>query len=102
MPEPDPLSPARAEHVVAIVTEALSNVVRHAQARHVIITVRHTDSQMSILVKDNGIGLSPTAIPGYGLRNMRDRAKLLSGELSVTGSNRGTVVELEIPWKDER
>ena len=102
LPEPDPLSPARAEHVVAIVTEALSNVVRHAQARQVIITVRHTDSQMSLFVKDDGIGLSPTALPGYGLRNMRDRAKLLSGELSVTGSNRGTVVELEIPWKDER
>ncbi len=102
LPEPDRLSPARAEHVVAIVTEALSNVVRHAQARQVIITVRHTDSQLSVLVKDNGIGLSPTALPGYGLRNMRDRAKLLSGELSVTGSNKGTIVELEIPWKDER
>jgi signal transduction histidine kinase len=102
LPEPDQLSPARAEHVVAIVTEALSNVVRHAQARQVTITVRHTESQISILVKDNGIGLSPTAIPGYGLRNMHDRARLLSGELSVTGSNKGTTVQLEIPWKDER
>ena len=102
LPEPDQLSPARAEHVVAIVTEALSNVVRHAQARQVTITARHTAAHLSLVVKDNGLGLSPTAIPGYGLRNMRDRAKLLSGELSVTGSNKGTIVQLEIPWKDER
>jgi signal transduction histidine kinase len=102
LPEPDQLSPARAEHVVAIVTEALSNVVRHAQARQVTITARHTATQLSIVIKDDGIGLSSTAMPGYGLRNMHDRAKLLSGELSVTGGNKGTTVELEIPWKDER
>jgi signal transduction histidine kinase len=102
LPEPDQLSPARAEHVVAIVTEALSNVVRHAQARQVTITARHTATQLSIVIKDDGIGLSSTAMPGYGLRNMHDRAKLLSGELSVTGGSKGTTVELEIPWKDER
>ena len=102
LPEPDPLAPARAEHVVAIVTEALSNVVRHAQARQVTITARHSETRLSIVVKDNGIGLSPTAVPGYGLRNMHDRAKLLSGQLSVTDNNKGTTVQLEIPWKDER
>ncbi len=101
LPEPDPLAPARAEHVIAIVTEALSNVVRHAQARQVTITARQTAAQLSISIKDNGVGLSPQAVPGYGLRNMHDRAKLLSGELSVTGG-KGTTVQLEIPWKDER
>ncbi len=102
LPDTDELSTARAEHVVAIVTEALSNVVRHAQARQALIAARRTNNHLSVMVKDNGIGLSPTAAPGYGLRNMHDRAKLLSGELNITGSSKGTIVQLEIPWKDER
>ena len=39
---------------------------------------------------------------GYGLRNMRDRAHLLGGQLEVDGaSGHGTTVKLNIPWKDE-
>lgn len=102
LPESDQLSPTRAEHVVAIVTEALSNVVRHAQARQVTITARQTAAQLKLIIKDDGSGLSPQAVPGYGLRNMRDRTKLLSGELSVTSGSKGTTVQLEIPLKDER
>jgi two-component system sensor histidine kinase UhpB len=75
--------------------------VRHAQARQVTITARRATTQLSISIKDDGIGLPLQAVPGYGLRNMHDRAKLLSGELSVTGG-KGTTVQLEIPWKDER
>ncbi len=102
LPETEGLSPARAQHVVAIVTEALSNVVRHAQARQASISARRTNNHLSVMVKDDGIGFAPNTAPGYGLRNMHDRAKLLSGELNVTGGNKGTTVQLEIPWKDER
>ena len=44
-------------------------------------------------------GPAPSA--GYGLRNMRDRARLLGGELQVTGSaGKGTSVELSLPWDE--
>ena len=76
--------------------------MRHSQAHQVTISAQHTTTQLSIVIKDDGIGLSLSAVPGYGLRNMHDRAKLLSGELSVTGSNKGTIVQLDVPWKDER
>ena len=49
------------------------------------------------------MGLPRKLEAGYGLRNMRDRARLLDGQLEVTGVNgSGTIVELDIPWKEER
>ncbi len=102
-PEDEALSPARTEHVVAIVTEALSNVVRHAHARHAAIDVQRHDGRLQVTIQDDGIGLPAEVRSGYGLRNMRDRAKLLSGALEVMGSSgRGTTVKLDIPLKDER
>ncbi len=103
LPEADSLSPTRTEHVLAIVTEALSNVVRHAHARRVNVGVRREANRLKVLVHDDGVGLAPDHPNGYGLRNMRDRARLLNGQLDVTGVNgKGTTVELDIPMKDER
>jgi signal transduction histidine kinase len=103
LPKADALSPARTEHVSAIVTEALSNVIRHAHARRVRVSARHTDSRLTVTIQDDGLGLAGNYSYGYGLRNMQDRARLLSGQIEVTGSNgKGTRVKLDIPWKDER
>jgi signal transduction histidine kinase len=103
VPEAETLSPARTDHVLAIVGEALSNVVRHARARRVNISARRADGQLAVTIQDDGIGLSSEPQAGYGLRNMRDRARLLGGQLEVTGeSGKGATVSLTIPWKDER
>jgi len=103
LPEADSLSPTRTEHVLAIVTEALSNVVRHANARRVNVGVRREANRLRVLIHDDGVGLAPDHPSGYGLRNMRDRARLLNGQLEVTGVNgKGTTVTLDIPLKDER
>lgn len=97
------LSPVRMEHVLAIVNEALSNAVRHARANRVWVRARHDLDRLKLSVEDNGVGLSGSAGPGYGLRNMRDRARLLGGQVDLTSSNgRGTRVELDIPWREER
>ena len=102
LPEAESLSPARTDHVMAIVREALSNVVRHARARRVNIAARHNGSRLVLTIKDDGAGLTHPHGDGYGLRNMRDRAHLLSGQLEVDGvSGKGTAVRLDIPWKDE-
>ncbi len=102
LPETDSLSPARTDHVMAIVGESLSNVVRHARARQVSISVCHTEGRLVLTIRDDGVGLTPSHGDGYGLRNMRDRAHLLGGQLEVNGvSGEGTAVTLNIPWKDE-
>ena len=97
------LPPTRIEHIVAIVTEALSNVVRHAHARRVNVTGQQINGRLQLIIQDDGLGLPRDHGWGYGLRNMRDRARLLNGQLEVTGVNgKGTTVRLDIPWKDER
>ncbi|HEY3311473.1 MAG TPA: ATP-binding protein [Anaerolineales bacterium] len=99
--ETNTLSPMRAAHVMAIVNEALANIVRHANARNVKIQVSDLGERLRLVIKDDGIGLNPEAHPGYGLSNMRDRARLLNGTLEfISPKNKGTLVRLEIPWVD--
>ncbi len=94
------LSPIRANHVYAIVNEALANIVRHAQAKNVEIETHNLGSQLQIQIKDDGVGIPPSPKAGYGLRNMRDRARLLNGDLSFV-NNKGTIVTLTLPWVDQ-
>ena len=101
--ETDRLSPARAAHVLAIVSEALSNVVRHAQARSVRVSAMVNAGRLQVRIQDDGLGLLQNFQASYGLRNMHDRARLLDGQLEVSAANgKGTLVKLDIPWKDTR
>lgn len=103
LPENEVLSPVQAEHVLSVVNEALANVVRHAQASQVLIAVHKQDNRFLMTVEDNGIGIAEDVDVGYGLRNMRDRARMLGGEIEFTQANgKGTRVTLDIPWKDKR
>jgi signal transduction histidine kinase len=95
--------PARATHVLAIVNEALSNVVRHAQARHVWLIAERQNGQLAVTIADDGQGMSDTYVAGFGLRNMRDRARLLAGTLRLEPRRpHGTQVVLTIPWDEPR
>ena len=103
LPETDAFSPIRVNHVLAVVNEALSNAIRHARARRVKVTARKEHDRLKITVQDNGVGLPEEVKAGFGLRNMRDRARLLGGTLDIhTDDGRGTIVELNVPWKEER
>jgi signal transduction histidine kinase len=102
LPQCDEFPPARTEHVLAILQEALSNTVRHARARQVKVMARQNDGRLKLLVQDDGVGLPPNFEASYGVRNMRDRARLLNGHLEITNSgNKGAIVSLDIPWGDE-
>lgn len=101
LPQAQPLSPAQVGHLLAIINEALSNVVRHAQASRVWISASMAAERLVLSIKDNGQGLPPDYITGYGLRNMRDRARLLGGKMSIeTQPERGTTVRVEVPWSE--
>jgi signal transduction histidine kinase len=94
------LAPIRASHVSAILNEALANTVRHAQAKNVEISARDQGVQLQIEIRDDGVGISPEPNASYGLRNMRDRARLLNGKLKFS-NDKGTIVTLTIPWVDQ-
>jgi len=101
--EDDLLPPARTAHVLAIVNEALSNVVRHAQARRVWLVAERHNGQLAVMVADDGQGIPERYVAGFGLRNMRDRARLLGGTLRFEPrAPRGTQVLLTVPWEEAR
>lgn len=101
LPAASALSPVRTGHVLAICNEALANIVRHSRARNVKMRARDLGEQLQIVIQDDGIGLSPQVRAGYGMRNMRDRARLLNGRLEFSGApNKGTTMSFEIPWID--
>jgi signal transduction histidine kinase len=62
--------------------EALTNVAKHAQASRVGVTLSYMDAQVSLDVRDDGVGFS-SADGGFGLLGMRERVTLLSGQFSA-------------------
>jgi len=95
------LSPVQSGHVMRIVSESMSKVLRHALARTVRIIANRDGEALRIEIKDDGNGIIPSSSVGYGLQNMRDRARQLNGALEINSQpGKGTQVVLEIPWKD--
>ncbi len=86
------LPPHREIHVLQIIREALSNIERHAQARHVSVTLKNGENALLLVsVEDDGIGFdeSKTPLHRYGIVIMRDRAQNLDGDLQVRPRNGG-------------
>ena len=94
-----PLSQPAALHLGRIVREALSNVIRHANASEVTIQFLSNGEDLEMTIQDNGRDMpTPLPSPGRGLRNMQARAQWLKGQLAhVSASDGGCCVRLRIP-----
>ena len=66
-----------------IVQESLTNVLRHAAATHVAVSVRVTDGRLVLRVADDGRGTGHGLVPGSGISGMRERVALLGGTLTM-------------------
>lgn len=99
LPDDKPMSERRVVHLLAIIHEAMANTVRHAKAERVEIQAKDGGEALLIRIQDNGNGLPSELKDGYGLRNMRDRTRLLNGRIEFE-NNMGLLVTLEVPWKD--
>jgi signal transduction histidine kinase len=83
--------------LLAVLREALSNVVRHARASEVRVGVRVEDGQLTLSVRDDGVGM-PTDVHRSGLENLRERAEHNGGRFTVRSNTpRGTVLEWSVP-----
>ena len=81
-----------------IVAEALTNVVRHAQATACRITLDRTATALCVGITDDGVGVAPGRHTGVGLSSMRERAAELGGRLTIEPNHpHGTVVAVELP-----
>jgi signal transduction histidine kinase len=93
------LTPQNVLHVLRIMQEAFTNVLKHAGASRIRVATRTETGRVLIDVSDDGIGMTAAA-PGprsHGLANMRRRTEALGGELRVTPSGHGTTVTLSLP-----
>ncbi|WP_432931869.1 GAF domain-containing protein [Microbispora sp. CA-135349] len=77
-----------AEHLLAVLREALSNLVRHAKASRADVSVQAGDGRLTLVVEDNGVGI-PVEGRRSGLRNLADRAERLGGAFALTSPDVG-------------
>jgi signal transduction histidine kinase len=82
-----------------LVQEALTNVVKHAQAEHVSIVLRRKEGAVSAVIEDDGRGFADgQGEGGLGLVGMRERVALVSGRFRIESSqNAGTTIVVEVP-----
>jgi signal transduction histidine kinase len=80
--------------------EALTNVVKHAQASQVWVDLSIEDEQVTLTVQDNGIGIGEkkSGTNGIGLAGLRERITVAGGILTVNSAKkRGTIISAQFP-----
>jgi signal transduction histidine kinase len=94
-----------------IVQEALTNVAKHAQAKHVQIVLKGTPEAITATIKDDGRGFNVDKLQkapgqergGWGLVGMYERAQLLEGTLDIeTSPGKGTTISARIPLRTDQ
>ena len=84
-----------------IAQETLNNAIKHASAKVIKISLTEFEDKVSFYISDDGKGFkaeqSRSDFSGKGLKNIKERAALLNGEIFITSEGQGTIVEVEIP-----
>ena len=93
------LSLAFRRNVLPLFKETLNNLVKHAHATRVFVSIKRTEKQFQFRVQDNGVGFNPESpSSGNGLKNLRRRAAEISGRIEISSSpGAGTTVTLTAP-----
>lgn len=92
------------DHLFRIIQEALSNILRHADATVVKLQMHQKDNYVYIFISDNGKGfeLNMNKLSSYGLDTMRERCEELGGQFSIRSKpGEGTHIEIHIPIREE-
>lgn len=93
---PDPQSRLM---ICRIFQESINNIIKHAEACKILITLAVENDRFVLTVSDDGIGFDiDRQSEGTGLANLRDRAQLIGGNVRITSlCGQGTIVELTVP-----
>jgi len=83
-----------------VAQEAIRNVQKHAQAKHVVVTLHRELGKVILAIKDDGIGFRPQDPQGLGLRGIKERVDVTGGRMEVTSSpGCGALVSAEVPYE---
>jgi two-component system, NarL family, sensor kinase len=104
------LEPQKELILFRIVQEALHNIIKHAGAKMIKVSVAYSDKELELQIVDDGHGfdLSPLNKEeetgfGLGLRNMQNRAKLIGADFSISSNTgTGTVVKIVLPFENNK
>jgi two-component system nitrate/nitrite sensor histidine kinase NarX len=102
------LTPRSEIQLLRVVQEALTNVRKHAGARHASVSLNADDGVVTLDVADDGTGFDPGRLEeafdhGFGLASMRERVELIGGSLAVhTAPGKGTRVEVRLEQEEPR
>jgi signal transduction histidine kinase len=84
-----------------VVSEALTNVVKHARARQVRVRLARPDGRLTLEIRDDGAGFEARTGGGLGLAGLADRISTVDGTLQVESApGRGTTLRAEIPLRE--
>ncbi len=94
------LSMERRRHIFQVVRETLANTARHARARWVKVVLQYDEDTLDLTISDDGVGMETLQVSkGYGLRNIRERVRLLDGTLRIESApNEGVTFHLTVPY----
>jgi signal transduction histidine kinase len=96
VPELASLTPQNVLHILRILQEAFTNILKHAHAKTIKVQTARTDEHVHVVVADDGSGFTG-GHAGRGLLNMRRRAAALGAKLDIAPSSAGTILTLHIP-----
>jgi signal transduction histidine kinase len=100
LPSFDWLDPRNSLHILRILQEAFSNIIKHAHAAEICVTTVVEAKHVLVIVTDNGQGFSvedKAPRTGKGLRNQQRRAATIGSEIHIGSSKDGTCVTLRLP-----
>lgn len=98
-----PISQSQKVNFYRVAQEALNNAIRHSEASQITVQLSQDEDRLQLTIEDDGTGIKNTSDISYvsmkhGLGNMRDRAEIMGGKLTVeSDKNRGTLIILEAP-----
>jgi signal transduction histidine kinase len=88
-----------------VLQEAVQNAAKHSHSRHIQVSLKNGSKEIELRVHDSGIGFEPENAfrkEGLGLISMRERMKLVNGELFIeSGMQRGTTVCARVPHESQ-
>lgn len=108
--EPIELPPIISLNILRVVREACNNILKHANAKHVVVQVKYEDNGIGIYIEDDGIGFIINDIQnlkrkdgsGLGIPMMQERICLFSGRLDIDSEpGKGTRIAVKIPFDKE-
>lgn len=83
--------------IYRIVQESLSNILKHANATEVLVALRKTENNASLVIDDDGSGFDVDNTDGFGLSSIKARVQMLAGTLTLQSNSHGTNCQIDFP-----